>query len=98
RPLRSRARDRAGGAVAGGAVAEGGAMLRDDTIIAVTFGCADPHCGYKTLPTTLGTTPYTACPVCGGPWITDPPKRIEKPATQKARRAARETIENQLTE
>lgn len=39
---------------------------------AILYGCANPDCGYRTLASTMGT-PYTACPLCGGAWMIDPP-------------------------
>jgi DNA-directed RNA polymerase subunit RPC12/RpoP len=42
------------------------------TMTATLYGCADPDCGYKTLPSTMGT-PYERCPLCGGRWTSNPP-------------------------
>lgn len=44
--------------------------------LAITYGCKWPDCGYKTLPSTMGT-PYTACPLCGGPWVENPPAQLK---------------------
>lgn len=41
---------------------------------AILHGCADADCGYKTLPSTMGT-PYQKCPLCNGPWIANPPRQ-----------------------
>jgi hypothetical protein len=44
---------------------------------AITHGCADADCGYKTAPSTMGT-PYKRCPLCGGDWIDHPPAQRER--------------------
>lgn len=42
----------------------------------VLYGCLDPDCGYRTLPSTMGT-PYSACPLCRGAWGVNPPDQTK---------------------
>jgi hypothetical protein len=43
--------------------------------VAILYGCSRAECGYRTLPSTMGT-PYTVCPLCRGPWVADPPEPL----------------------
>lgn len=46
------------------------------TAPAILYGCADDECGYTTVPSTMGT-PYARCPLCGGPWVVNPPPQLK---------------------
>jgi hypothetical protein len=57
----------------------------NQTPVLYAFGCAR-GC-YATVPVSIDTTPYTRCPVCGGPWVRDPPANPKAPARLKAEKA-----------
>lgn len=43
------------------------------TARAIKYGCANPDCGYSTVPTTM-RKPYEICPLCGkSPFVANPP-------------------------